>query len=642
MRKIKIHLLAVLISLQLCGILLAQPTAFTHAVSSLEYIEPVIPEPIDLEAVLAEDIEREQNSGPYSFAVSRQISITPQTGGLWEEIDNETLLWRLPIASPDAVSLSLGFSRYFMPPGGRMYIYSTDESQVIGPFTEDDNKEHGQLWTPIVPSDAIIVELTIPAAQVPDLELELTTINHGYRDLNSISYFGVGDSQWCHHNVACSEGKPWRNQIRSVALYQTTYKGRSYLCTGSLVNNTAEDDRPYFLTSFSCFDANQNRIPDDRRRAAESMIVYWNFQSPTCNSYTVALNQSQSGATYVAGYWKSDFVLVELNEKPSSAFNVYYAGWDRSDSAPLSGVAIHHPNGDIKKINVENNPLSTVTLTKANSNFNYGPFFMVDAWDIGAMAEGSTGGPLFNSDKRIVGQFKSGNSTCDTPGPDYFGPFYRSWSEGRTRYKCLKNWLDPLNTDAIFLNGKNPTDSVYQNILIGTGTLNLDFPMYTWYHDSRTQVIYLSSEIKRSGIITGLALYVTKLPGQKLNNWTIRMKHTDLSSHLEEYMYTTGWIEVFNNDVDILEGGWQWFDFQLPFVYNGKDNLMVDFSHNNNSYTKAGTCRATQKATTRTLYAYSDSRNGDPLNWEGPNAPNLSSTDKVPNLLLKFCGQKNE
>ena len=636
MKSITIHLLEVLIILLSVSTLPAQPTAFTRAVSSLEFTEPVVPEPVDLNEVLTEDIEREESSGPYSFAVSRQVSITPQTGGLWEEIDNETLLWRLPIASPDAVSLSLGFSRYFMPPGGRMYIYSADESRVIGPFTKDDNKETGQLWTPIIPSDAIIVEVSIPAAQVPELELELTTINHGYRDLNLISYYGVGDSQWCQRNAACSEGKPWRDQIRSVALYQTTYKGRSYLCTGSLVNNTAEDDKPYFLTSFGCFDANQNRIPDDRRRAAESMVIYWNFQSPTCDSYTVSLNHSQSGATYVAGYWKSDFVLVELDQKPSPAFNVYYAGWDRSDSAPSSGAAIHHPNGDIKKISVENNPLSTVALTKTNSDFNYGTYFMVDAWDVGIMAESSSGAPLFNSDRRIVGQFKSGNSACGTPGPDYFGPFYRSWSEGRTRNKSLGCRLDPLGTDVMFLDGKNLTDTVCQNMLIGNGTVNWDFPMYTWYHDSRTQVIYLSSEIKGSGTITGLALYVTKLPGQKLNNWTIRMKHTDISSYSDNWMYSSGWTEVFNNDVTITDTGWQWFDFQLPFVFNGKNNLMVDFSHNNNSYSGAGSCRSTQKATTRTLYAYSDSRDGDPLLWNGLYAPNISSTDRAPNLLLKF------
>jgi hypothetical protein len=192
----------------------------------------------------------------------------------------------------------------------------------------------------------------------------------------------------------------------------------------------------------------------------------------------------------------------------------------------------------------------------------------------------------------------------------------------------------------MFLNGKgkNSPDPACQNTVIGAGKYNWEFPLHTWYHDSRTQVIYLSSEIKRSGTITGLALNVTKLPGQTMNNWTIRMKHTDLSSYIEDQMYTTGWTEVFNNDVNISEIGWQWFDFQLPFEYNGKLNLMVDFSHNNNSYSRAGTCRATQKSSKRTLYAYSDSRDKDPLNWNELTAPNLASTDVIPNITLKFCG----
>jgi lysyl endopeptidase len=640
MKRIEIILTAILISLLLSSILCAQPAAFNHVVTSLDNVKAVVPEPIDLQAVLVEDQQREQNGGPYSFAISRPVNITPITDGLWEELDEETLLWQLPIASPEALSLSLGFSHYFMPSGGRLCIYSADESQVIGPFTEDDNKEHGQLWTPLIFSEAIIVEVTVPVSKASELELELTSINHGYRQVDPTLLNGVNeDADWCHRNVACPEGDLWRDQIRSVALYHITYGDRSYWCTGSLINNTSQNDKPYFLTSFRCFDGDRNRILEDPDGAAKSMVVYWNFQSNSCYSYSGSLDQNQTGAIFRSGFWKTDFLLVELEREPSSAINVYYSGWDRSSKAPPNAVAIHHPNSDVKKISIENDPLSKATLIDEAKYYNYGLYFVVNDWDVGITAEGSTGGPLFNPDKRIIGQFRNGNSSCSAPGPDWFGPFYRSWSEGENRNNRLKDWLDPLNTNIAFIDGKNPTNPSCQNVIVGTGIIDWEFPMHTWYHDSRTQVIYLSSEIRQSGTITGLALDVSRIPGQTLNNWTIRMKHTDRIDSTDKYMYTSGWTIVYSGNENVIDTGWKWFEFHIPFQYDNTFNLMVDFSHNNNSYSRAGYCRASRAESIRTLFAYSDSEDGDPLGWTESNMPNSNPINWVPNLKLKFCGQ---
>ena len=56
----------------------------------------------------------------------------------------------------------------------------------------------------------------------------------------------------CNINVVCPDGDPWRNQIRSVA--RITMSGM-FVCTGQLINNTAQDDTPYFLTAQHCIEA---------------------------------------------------------------------------------------------------------------------------------------------------------------------------------------------------------------------------------------------------------------------------------------------------------------------------------------------------------------------------------------------------
>jgi len=141
-----------------------RPSAFTHSVLPFEFVEQVVTEPIDLEAVRLEDELREAEGAPYRFAIAHPVVITPETAGTWEELDGEMLLWRLQVTSPEAVSINLGFSRYRMPVGGRLFVYSVDHNEVLGAYTEEDNEEHGQLWTPVIHSDDVVVEVTVPAS----------------------------------------------------------------------------------------------------------------------------------------------------------------------------------------------------------------------------------------------------------------------------------------------------------------------------------------------------------------------------------------------------------------------------------------------------------------------------------------------
>jgi hypothetical protein len=163
--------------------------------------------------------------------------------------------------------------------------------------------------------------------------------------------------------------------------------------------------------------------------------------------------------------------------------------------------------------------------------------------------------------------------------------------------------------------------------------------MHTYYHDSRTQVIYLASEIGNGRNIKALALNVETTPGQQMNNWTIRMKHTSMSSYGTASLESTGWTIVYQADVPIGNTGWRTFNFSTQFPYNGKDNLLVDFSHNNSSYTTNGTCKCSTFGPTRSAYAYSDSAYSDPLNWSGTTSPAVYGSVNVPNIQLTICGK---
>ncbi len=174
------------------------------------------------------------------------------------------------------------------------------------------------------------------------------------------------------------------------------------------------------------------------------------------------------------------------------------------------------------------------------------------------------------------------------------------------------------------------------DIEIGTGTSVQEFPMATYYEDERTQVIYLRDELGNACVLSGLALDVTSTPNMALNNWTIRMRHTPLAAYTNSPLWESDWTIVYQSTTTVPSTGWVNFDFDTPFEYNGTDNLMIDFSFNNDSYAAEfdGYCNASDSGTNRVLYSRSDSGDGDPLDWSGPTDPTPDTSQYVPNIKL--------
>ncbi len=183
----------------------------------------------DRDQLAAEDLAAEAAGAAPRFAVPWTVAVTPESYGTWERLDSDTLLWRLRIVAPGARSLNLGFSRYHLPPGARLTLHSTDDRDAVRPFTAADNATHGELWTPIVATDDLTVELVLPVARRGEVELTLAAVNQGYRA------FGLGDekSGACNVDVACPQGAAWGDQSRAVAALSL---GGSRFCTGFLVN----------------------------------------------------------------------------------------------------------------------------------------------------------------------------------------------------------------------------------------------------------------------------------------------------------------------------------------------------------------------------------------------------------------------
>lgn len=424
-------------------------------VRSVDALPRVVMPAIDVDKLLAEDALAPKDE-PKRFAQPISVNLTPDNAGLWERLDDGRLLWRLRIISTGARSLNLGFTRYFMPAGGRLFVYPSDYAAGSDPararvrrFTEADNKEYEQLWTPIVPGDDIVVEVSLPARERRALRLELTSVNHDYRGFTNPSVVLSGS---CNVDVVCPQGDPWRPQIRAVAVIST---GGSRFCTGSAVNNTAQDRKGYFITANHCGITSSN---------AASLVAYWNYQNSTCRPVGSPqsgspgdgqLTQFNTGSTFRASYAASDVTLVELSSPISSAYNVFLAGWDRSTGNFTSAVGVHHPNTEEKRISFS----SATTTNSYNNPTPPGDGTHIRAfWTLGVTEPGSSGSPLYSPQGRFIGQLHGGPSACGASDlSDYYGRFSVSWTGGGTSATRLSNWLDPLATGATTLDGIDAT-----------------------------------------------------------------------------------------------------------------------------------------------------------------------------------------
>jgi len=418
----------------------APPLSQTHTVNPMAVVRRVQVDAVARQALLQED--EEAGPGPVRFARPTAVNLTPDTDGTWEVLPDGGRLWRLRVSAPGATDLNFGFREFHLPAGVTLHILGEESGYYQGPFGAGDNRPHRELWTPVIPGDAAVLEVYVPPAVAEPVSLVLSQVSAGYRDFFKLG--AVAKQGSCNVDVACPEANAWRDEARSVARY--TISG-VWLCTGSLIMDAQSSYRSWFLTANHCGVSAAND---------HTVVVYWNFESPACGDLGGgSLDDNQAGATFRAARSDVDFCLLELIEAPASSFRVYYAGWDRSGIAPSATVGIHHPQGDEKSICFNDDAVTT-----ANSCIGAGSatHWMVNDWELGTTEGGSSGSGLWDSaTHRLVGFLSGGTAACANPsGSDCYGKLSVAWS-GSDAGSRLSDWLDPEGSGVLTVDGSDPS-----------------------------------------------------------------------------------------------------------------------------------------------------------------------------------------
>jgi hypothetical protein len=389
---------------------------------------------------------------------------------------------------------------------------------VLGAYTAQSCLPSGKFLIGVLKGETAYLELYEPAAVQGQSKIISQRVDIAYDTNAMLGAEDFGESLPCNININCPEGVNWQSEKKGVARILMVFSGGEAWCTGTLIANTANTFEPYFLTAHHC----QILLPNPD-------FALWrfdfDFESVNCSNPAVEpVPHSVLGSQRISFRSETDFMLLKLNPIPSS-YAVYFNGWNRDDNlttVPPSSVHIHHPQGDIKKIYIDNQA-ATIQPTV----LDWGPSFGISPvnthWksipDVGIYQPGSSGGPLFDANKRIVGQLHGGGWNQSNPCvifSAYFGRFNISWNQGTTSDKRLKEWLDPGNTGAITQNG-------YARPVVQSYTISGNVQTH-WGTPLEGATLELSGSATRSTLSDSLGNYqFTDVPAGA--NYTIKATH---------------------------------------------------------------------------------------------------------------------
>ncbi len=369
----------------------------------------------------------------------------PYAGGIVGNAGGGQLAWGVHIRVQESYRLRLHLANVHLPAGTQMLVSGSDG--VSHAFGLELLSPAGNLWTPTVPGESVSFEVHVPAgATTANFALrEVMELVHG----NPATATGTAPAAVntsCLVDATCITNSQFpgvANFRHGVAALEFVDQGTAYLCSGGLLNNTANNDTPYLLTANHCF-ADQD--------AASSLEATFDYYDDTCNGNPPTTPLIVSGSTLLATKSaqapdnSSDFTLVQLN---GAVPGRWYFGWDANASDLTQGTQLNRlsfpaPDGFSLTEQFSRSALQTGSSIPVCSDGAPRPQFIYGSLSQGATFGGSSGSPLLLANGDVVGQLGGGcaftghdpSNGCDYANSEFDGAFNVS-------YPFLQAWLSP-------------------------------------------------------------------------------------------------------------------------------------------------------------------------------------------------------
>lgn len=392
---------------------------------------------------------RDGKGHPLAIGFGRELPATARTVPLaeltWIAAPDGSRTARIEVASAGAAALRVALVLPAAHPDLSVrFAGSAANAQVFGDYPVNAIAEEavrsGLFWSPVLAGDTATIEIHAAAdASISDVTLQIPRVSHQLvtgADLLSPSAIamkatGIGAAGACEIDIACvtPASQAVLNLAKAVArLLFVGIDGRSYLCSGALLNDSIQSFTPYLHSANHCLES---------AGVARSLNTFWFYEAATCNSKaTPPYVQLTGGAMLLGRSPDRDWSIVRLLDTPPAG--VQFAAW-RAEAVPVgTAVAtIHHPEGDLKKWSVG----TSTDDFLIDDAYVYGNFTEI-IWNSGVTEPGSSGAPLLTlapggAYYEIRGGLYAGAAACNAlKAPDYF-------SELQSALPVMRQYLTP-------------------------------------------------------------------------------------------------------------------------------------------------------------------------------------------------------
>lgn len=363
------------------------------------------------------DVRSATLSAPNQIGVNRSVAVSPNTRAQRFLNPDGSQITVLIIKSSGASGIGVHFRNFALAHGDEVYVYGLEaDSIVFGAYVNKGPWGSGDFWSGTIVGDTAVIEFYSRGNQTATA-FEIFEISHIFPELESRLRSDTPDVLGCEVDASCY------GEIQKNAVARILYNDNgSFVCTGTLLNDLAQDHVPYFLTASHCVET---------QAIAQTVEVYWFYQTTSCNSGVLRSDivHQASGANLLATQNSNDFSLLRLRSDPPGG--AVFSGW--TSAAQPTGTAVfglHHPDGFVPPDIPSYLRRASGTITSTNQSC--GVSGLVDGyrtdWTSGTTEPGGSGSGLFTSNGSLVGVLSCGPAppTCNNPFASYskFANFY--------------------------------------------------------------------------------------------------------------------------------------------------------------------------------------------------------------------------
>ena len=438
------------------------------------------------------------------------------------------------------------------------------------------------------------VNITIPGTQLPPNYIHVTVTKENYYRYNAdVQVIPPSGPYVICENVTISDPSPGGNGNGLMDYGETNKLNLTVKNVGVTqangVNVKVSTTDQYITMTDSL--ENYGNIPAGQTKLVNQGFTY-NVAANIPDGHIVPFTVTATGTGEIT--WESYFSLEA--------------------HAPIMGYDSYTITDSLGNNNGRLDPGETVTLYAKITNTGSSNAAGVS----GILSSGDTYITV-NVDSMYYGNINGGSSAiknftvtaaANTP-PEHVANF-----NFRTRYNPGMSTLDTFSVVV----------GLIPNVVIGTGSSSCSYPYYTYYEDSKTDMIYTASEIIAAGggpgYIVRIGFDVISPASQTMNGFMIKMQHTS-SSSLSGFV-SSGWTTVYTGTYAVPGSNWQDIQLTTPFQWNGTSNLLIEICFDNNDWTSNSTVKGTS-ASGKTWHRHVDNQAGCSLTggYSQTNRPNI-------------------